>query len=91
VWAAGCIFCELLLGRAIFPGTDVKKKQAVQADQLKKIFKVLGKPTLSKWPDMEHLMYYKEIASWHDSDFQFCLSQLLKVNALLSFSSCCLL
>lgn len=43
IWSIGCVFAELILTRAIFTGSEVKKKHAVQADQIKKIFRILGK------------------------------------------------
>lgn len=42
VWAVGCIFAELLLGKPLFPGGN-------HIEQLKIIFQVLGKPTDLDW------------------------------------------
>lgn len=55
VWAAGCIFAELLLRRPFLPGnTDI--------DQLGKIFQAFGTPTPSQWPDMIYLPDYIEFS-----------------------------
>jgi len=36
VWAAGCIFAEMLLGKPLFPGFD-------EVEQVEMIVKMLGK------------------------------------------------
>uniref|UniRef100_A0A1D1XSK4 Cyclin-dependent kinase D-1 n=1 Tax=Anthurium amnicola TaxID=1678845 RepID=A0A1D1XSK4_9ARAE len=53
VWAAGCIFAELLLRRPFLQGTS-------DIDQLGKIFFALGTPTQAQWPDMIYLPDYVE-------------------------------
>lgn len=53
VWAAACIFAELLLRRPFLQGsTDI--------DQLGKIFQAFGTPRPSQWPDMVYLPDYVE-------------------------------
>ncbi|KAL3651899.1 Cyclin-dependent kinase D-1 [Castilleja foliolosa] len=53
VWAAACIFAELLLRRPFLQGnTDI--------DQLGKIFAAFGTPKQSHWPDMVYLPDYVE-------------------------------
>ena len=48
IWSAGCVFAELLLEEALFPGkTDV--------EILKRIFNLLGVPNESNWPDTYQL------------------------------------
>lgn len=44
MWGVGCIFTEMLAGRATFPGM----KDAY--DQLDQIFRILGTPSESTWP-----------------------------------------
>ena len=44
IWAAGCIFAELYMGKTLFQGTS-------EADQFIKICNVLGTPNSSNWPD----------------------------------------
>ncbi|EOY21176.1 hypothetical protein QUC31_007223 [Theobroma cacao] len=53
VWAAACIFAELLLRRPFLQGTS-------DIDQLGKIFAAFGTPTSSQWPDMVYLPDYVE-------------------------------
>ncbi|XP_072983375.1 cyclin-dependent kinase D-1-like isoform X1 [Typha latifolia] len=53
VWAAGCIFAELLLRRPFLQGSS-------DIDQLGKIFAAFGTPKQSQWPDMIYLPDYVE-------------------------------
>jgi cyclin-dependent kinase 8/11 len=54
IWAIGCIFAELLTVAPLFPGKE-NPNQFFQEEQLDKIFKVLGKPTVDHWPSVVHL------------------------------------
>jgi cyclin-dependent kinase len=51
IWGVGCIFAEMLTGQPLFRGNS--------KDQLLKIFRVTGTPTLEDWPDMKKLPLYK--------------------------------
>lgn len=42
IWSAGCILAELLLGKALFPGTN-------DMEQLRLIFKLMGTPGEHNW------------------------------------------
>ncbi|KAK9277866.1 hypothetical protein L1049_027423 [Liquidambar formosana] len=53
VWAAACIFAELLLRRPFLQGSS-------DIDQLGKIFAAFGTPKHSQWPDMLYLPDYVE-------------------------------
>ncbi|XP_022913440.1 cyclin-dependent kinase 5 homolog isoform X3 [Onthophagus taurus] len=53
MWGVGCIFVEMIIGTAIFPGLRDTY------DQLDKIFKVLGTPTEEDWPGVTRLPGYK--------------------------------
>jgi len=53
LWSVGCIFAEIASGRPLFPGRNDK-------DQLLRIFKVLGTPTLDDWPGMAELPQYQQ-------------------------------
>jgi len=48
MWSAGCIFVELLMGRAIFPGKD-------EVRQLDIIFRLCGSPAQEDWPGYDEL------------------------------------
>ena len=48
MWSVGCIFAELVLGRPILPGEG-------EADQLNKVFRLLGTPTEETWPGVSLL------------------------------------
>ncbi|VVA95186.1 unnamed protein product [Arabis nemorensis] len=56
VWAAGCIFAELLLRRPFLQGNS-------DIDQLSKIFTAFGTPKEDQWPDMLCLPDYVEYQS----------------------------
>ncbi|XP_028805413.1 cyclin-dependent kinase D-3 [Neltuma alba] len=53
VWAAACIFAELLLRRPFLQGSS-------DIDQLGKIFAAFGTPTPSQWADIVYLPDYVE-------------------------------
>lgn len=53
IWSAGCIFAEMLNGRALFPGKDAR-------DQLNRIFRALGTPNEETWPGVSLLPEYKK-------------------------------
>lgn len=60
MWAVGCIFAELLTLKPLFQGQEVKATpNPFQLDQLDKIFKVLGHPTLEKWPALGTLPHWQ--------------------------------
>ncbi|EFA86058.1 protein serine/threonine kinase [Heterostelium album PN500] len=65
IWAIGCIFAELITTKPLFPGRekDPKIPSLFQDDQVEKIMRVLGKPTLEMWPDAKHLPEWKKIAN----------------------------
>ncbi|KAJ1924078.1 negative regulator of the PHO system [Tieghemiomyces parasiticus] len=48
MWSVGCIFAEMYTGRPLFPGNNVD-------DQINRIFRVLGTPTVTSWPLMAEL------------------------------------
>jgi len=53
IWSIGCIFAEMVNGRPLFPGSS-------EQDQLVRIFKTLGTPTLKTWPGMAELPDFKD-------------------------------
>jgi len=56
IWSVGCIFIEMLNGRALVRGST-------DTDQLQKIFEVLGTPSQANWPSVT------ELPDW-DPDFR---------------------
>lgn len=54
MWSVGCIFAELVLGRALFPGDS-------EIDELFRIFRVLGTPNEAAWPGVTELPDFKPI------------------------------
>lgn len=60
MWAVGCIFAELLTLKPLFQGAEAKSTQnPFQLDQLDKIFKILGHPTIEKWPTLANLPHWQ--------------------------------
>lgn len=61
MWAVGCIFAELITLKPLFQGVEVKASpNPFQLDQLDKIFKVLGHPTIEKWPTLMNLPHWSK-------------------------------
>uniref|UniRef100_A0A061SCS8 Cyclin-dependent kinase 8/11 n=1 Tax=Tetraselmis sp. GSL018 TaxID=582737 RepID=A0A061SCS8_9CHLO len=59
VWASGCIFAELLTLRPLFQGEENKQSgNPFQADQVDKIFRILGHPSESDWPTLQYLEHW---------------------------------
>jgi len=52
IWSCGCIFVEMATGRPLFPGSG-------DQDQLVRIFKILGTPTVATWPSIVDTPAYK--------------------------------
>ncbi|CDK25667.1 unnamed protein product [Kuraishia capsulata CBS 1993] len=52
MWSVGCIFGEMVVRKAIFPGDS-------EIDQIFRIFRVLGTPTEAVWPEINYLPDYK--------------------------------
>lgn len=55
MWSVGCIFAELLLMNALFPGKS-------EVDQLNRIFKDLGTPNEKIWPGYSKLPAVQKVA-----------------------------
>lgn len=51
IWSVGCIFAEMANGRPLVAGTS-------EADQLDRIFRLLGTPTLQEYPGLRELPDY---------------------------------
>lgn len=63
MWSFGCIFAELLLQKALFPGEN-------EIDQLGKIFFLLGTPNENNWPEALCLPLYTEFTKATKKDFK---------------------
>mmetsp|Transcript_11670 Transcript_11670/g.17681 ORF Transcript_11670/g.17681 Transcript_11670/m.17681 type:complete len:754 (-) Transcript_11670:187-2448(-) len=53
VWSMGCIFAELLQGKALFEGL-------CEVDQIFQIFRTLGTPTTDVWDEFKSMPYYQD-------------------------------
>jgi len=63
VWSVGCIFAEMVKGRALFPGDS-------EIDQLFRIFRTMGTPDESCWPGVSQLPDFKPtFPKWSGCDF----------------------
>ncbi|XP_012260508.1 cyclin-dependent kinase 2 [Athalia rosae] len=54
VWSLGCIFAEMAMRKALFPGDS-------EIDQLFRIFRTLGTPDETTWPGVSQLPDYKSM------------------------------
>ncbi|KAK2195772.1 bifunctional Protein kinase-like domain superfamily/Protein kinase domain [Babesia duncani] len=59
VWSVGCIFAEMVNGVPLFPGVS-------EQDQLKRIFKLLGSPEVSTWPQVVQLPAYNPDIGYYE-------------------------
>jgi len=70
IWSIGCIFAEMVKGRALFPGDS-------EIDQLFRIFRTMGTPDENAWPGVSQLPDFKPtFPKWSGSDFQGMFSRL---------------
>lgn len=52
IWGFGCVFAEMTLREPLFRGE-------CEIDQLLLIFRLLGTPTVSEWPEIAQCLYYQ--------------------------------
>nr|Q80YP0.3 RecName: Full=Cyclin-dependent kinase 3; AltName: Full=Cell division protein kinase 3 [Mus musculus] len=52
IWSIGCIFAEMVTGKALFPGDS-------EIDQLFRIFRTLGTPSEATWPGVSQMPDYQ--------------------------------
>lgn len=64
IWSTGCIMAEMFTGRPLFAGST-------NDDQLQRIFRIMGTPNESTWPNISALPNYR-------SNFQVYLPQNLQ-------------
>ncbi|KAL5704727.1 cyclin-dependent kinase [Ranunculus cassubicifolius] len=62
VWSVGCIFCEMINQRPLFPGDS-------EIDELFKIFRIMGTPNEDIWPGVSSLPDFKSaFPKWPTKD-----------------------
>ena len=70
MWAIGCIFAELITSKPLFQGQEKERKgddrNPFQADQIDKIFRILGKPSSAQWPGLAELPNWHLAQSWQE-------------------------
>lgn len=70
LWAIGCIFAELITSKPLFQGVEKARegddRNPFQADQVDKIFRILGKPSVDSWPGIVELPHWDEARNWQD-------------------------
>lgn len=70
LWAIGCIFAELVTSKPLFQGQEKERKgddrNPFQADQIDKIFRILGKPSKSNWNTIDFLPNWHLASSWQN-------------------------
>ena len=52
VWSIGCIMLEMFTKKALFPGAD-------ELDQLRRIWNIMGTPTMETWPKVTGLPWWE--------------------------------
>lgn len=57
IWSIGCIFVEMVNLKALFPGNS-------ETDELKRIFKITGTPSVEKWPGLADLPNWKVLRNY---------------------------
>lgn len=68
--SVGCIFCEMLTSKPLFPGDS-------EIDQLFRIFRQLGTPTEAEWPGVTSLADYKHsFPKWPAQPLQKTIKEL---------------
>lgn len=70
MWSLGCIFAELMIGDALFPGDS-------EIDELMKIFEVLGTPSKNNWKDGTKLPAFseKKWPKWKINKLAYCVRE----------------
>lgn len=69
LWAAGCVFAEMLRGIPLFSGTT-------DIEQLALVVRLLGTPDLEQWPELATLADYNKIRYVEDHPLPLSLALL---------------
>ena len=57
IWSAGCILLEMWIKMPCFQGRD-------EMDQVRRIFKLCGSPSVKEWPDLANSVYSKVLSTY---------------------------
>lgn len=57
MWSLGCIFAEMQTNKILFPGES-------EIDQIYRIFRTLGTPDETSWPDFRNMPEYRHFAKF---------------------------
>ncbi|AAS54249.2 AGL242Cp [Eremothecium gossypii ATCC 10895] len=72
IWSCGCILAEMIMGKALFPGTN-------DDEQLKLIFETMGTPTEQTWVGVSQLPKYNpQIPLYPNKDIKQLLQATTK-------------
>ncbi|XP_029401734.1 cyclin-dependent kinase 3 isoform X2 [Mus pahari] len=64
IWSIGCIFAEMVTGKALFPGDS-------EIDQLFRIFRTLGTPSEATWPGVSQMPdYQSSFPKWNRKELE---------------------
>ncbi|KAJ1484292.1 kinase-like domain-containing protein, partial [Baffinella frigidus] len=70
IWSVGCTFAEIASGRTLFEGDS-------EIGQVFKIFRLLGTPDESSWPDIRHMPdFLPHLPQWRPLDLAWKVSGL---------------
>lgn len=76
IWGVGCIFMEMIIGSAVFPGlNDV-------FDQLNRIWTILGTPSETSWPGVSRLPNYNpsKMVRHNPKKWSQCFPKLMHIS-----------
>lgn len=70
IWSVGCVFAEMVTGKALFPGDS-------EIDQLFRIFHTLGTPSEATWPGISQLPdYQSSFPKWNRKELEEIMPSL---------------
>ena len=73
MWSVGCIFAEMASSHPLFPGDS-------EIDEIFRIFRTLGTPTIDSWPDVDLLPDFKpSFPQWPRQDLHEMVKDLCDI------------